>query len=253
MKTIRKRVIGLAALGALCTTAAFYVYGRSVWVPAYQALVGRQTLAQVLAAYGASARARLAPYFEAAGADYPPEQVTLLAIKDTATLELWVGPAERPTLVRRYAIQKLSGTGGPKLREGDRQVPEGLYRVVGLNPDSSYHLSMKLNYPNSFDRANARAEGRDNPGSDIFIHGKAVSIGCLAMGDQAIEELFVLAADAGKDKVRVIIAPTDPRLQALDTGMSPRWVSDLYRQVSREFHKYPLSPPRPSPLAGRGP
>ena len=56
---------------------------------------------------------------------------------------------------------------------------------------------MKLDYPNAFDRLHANAEGRTQPGSNIFIHGKAASIGCLAMGDAAIEELFLLVSDIG--------------------------------------------------------
>ena len=74
-------------------------------------------------------------------------------------------------------------------------MPEGVYRIVALNPNSSYHLSMKLDYPTEFDLSKARAEGRTRPGSDIFIHGKAVSIGCVAVGDDAIEEIFVLVRE----------------------------------------------------------
>ena len=79
-----------------------------------------------------------------------------------------------------------------KLREGDRQVPEGLYRLIGRNPNSNYHLSMKLDYPNSYDPRHAKREGRSNPGSNIFIHGKSLSVGCLAMSGEAIEAFFVL-------------------------------------------------------------
>jgi len=71
--------------------------------------------------------------------------------------------------VADYRITAASGTAGPKLREGDRQVPEGIYRIVGLNPNSRYHLSMKLDYPNAFDRHQAARDGRARPGSDIFI------------------------------------------------------------------------------------
>jgi murein L,D-transpeptidase YafK len=113
-------------------------------------------------------------------------------------------------LIRDYYIQVASGGAGPKLRQGDRQVPEGIYRIVKLDPNSHYHLSMKLNYPNEFDLLHARQDGRKAPGSNILIHGKAVSIGCLAMGDEAIEELFVLTEHVGVEKVKVVIAPHDP-------------------------------------------
>jgi hypothetical protein len=111
-----------------------------------------------------------------------------------------------------------------------------LYRIEGLNPNSTYHLSLKLNYPNDFDLKHAAIEGRSNPGSNIFIHGKAVSIGCLAMGDATIEELFVLAADVGKDNISVGIAPSDPRSTSLSTSAEPEWVSVLYQRLNTHLN-----------------
>lgn len=162
----------------------------------------------------------------------------MLAVKDAATLEVWVGPVAAPTFLRRYTIAALSGGPGPKLREGDRQVPEGFYQIEGLNPNSAYLLSMKLNYPNELDSAHAREEGRSQPGSNIFIHGRAVSIGCLAMGDDAIEELFVLVHDVGSSNVRVVIAPTDPPRSNLDSAAQPVWVAALYGEIERVFKKF---------------
>ncbi|NJN46820.1 MAG: L,D-transpeptidase family protein [Candidatus Competibacteraceae bacterium] len=92
--------------------------------------------------------------------------------------------------IKHYPVLAASGTLGPKLCEGDRQVPEGIYRIKSLNPNSAYHLSLELDYPNAFDLRQAERDGRNNPGSAICIHGKAVSVGCLAMGDTAIEELY---------------------------------------------------------------
>ena len=137
----------------LLAIALFYQYGRSTWVPMYQTVVGQRTVEDVVTEFGPSARQRLRDMFTAADAEFPPKLVTLLAIKDTAQLELWVGPDPSPTYINTYDIQALSGVLGPKLREGDRQVPEGIYEIEGLNPNSSYHLSMKLNYPNDFDFA----------------------------------------------------------------------------------------------------
>ena len=113
--------------------------------------------------------------------------------------------------VRSWPVLTASGGPGPKLREGDRQVPEGVYSVDQLNPNSAYHLSLRLNYPNAFDRAHAATDGRERLGGDIFIHGKDVSIGCLAIGDDAIEELFWLAGTAGKDAFTTVIVPTEGR------------------------------------------
>ncbi len=233
---------GMAVLGA----AAFYNLGRPLWVPAARRLQGRRSVKSVLALYEDSVTARLAPAFAAAGVAFPPGRIALLAMKQERKLELWVQERGQPqdapfTYIRDYDILKASGVAGPKLREGDRQVPEGLYKVEGLNPNSSYHLSMKLNYPNSFDLQHARAEGRTEPGSNIFIHGKAVSVGCLAMGDEAIEELFVLAAKLDRGAVKVVIAPRDPRVRALeaDPQAMPAWTAELYRMILAEFRKYP--------------
>jgi murein L,D-transpeptidase YafK len=98
-------------------------------------------------------------------------------------------------------------------------------------------LSMKINYPNEFDLFHAWEEGRADPGSDIFIHGKAASIGCLAMGDEAIEELFVLTAQVGTENVKVVIAPHDPRVYPLEAVSAelPEWTSALYAIISREI------------------
>jgi len=225
-------------VAVLAAGITMYIYGRSIWVPVVQQMVGKRSVAEVIGQYGDVARARMAPYFDAAGLAYPPEQVVLLALKDSATLELWAVAGATPVFIRRYPIQALSGIAGPKLREGDKQVPEGIYRIIGLNPNSAYHLSMKLDYPNRFDLRHAAAEGRDQPGSDIFIHGKAVSVGCLAMGDETIEELFVLAADVGIEHFSVAIAPTDPRLKQLSTTDGPPWLLDLYTRLKAFFSDF---------------
>jgi len=222
----------------LASVTAIYFYGRSFWVPVYQKITGKKTIAEVVLTYGPDARERLRPYFESSGVSYPPKKVILLGIKSTSQLEMWAEAETGPVFVRSYTIRALSGVSGPKLRQGDRQVPEGLYKIEGLNPNSSYHLSMKLNYPNNFDLKYATEDGRSKPGTNIFIHGKAVSIGCLAMGDTVIEELFVLAADVGSTNIEVAIAPTDPRLMLLSTSIQPNWVSLLYKQLNIHFSKY---------------
>lgn len=222
----------------LVSLALFYQYGRSAWVPMYQQMTDKKTIDEVIAIYGTPARDRLRPYLESAGLADPPARITLLTIKDTKRLELWAELEPKPKLIRSYPILAASGTAGPKLREGDRQVPEGLYAIEGLNPNSAYHLSMKLDYPNAFDRKHALAEGREQPGTNIFIHGKAVSIGCLAIGDPAIEDLFILATDVGIDKITVAIAPTDPRIRPLSTSVKPAWVADLYQQINLYFARY---------------
>jgi murein L,D-transpeptidase YafK len=139
---------------------------------------------------------------------------------------------------------KASGKLGPKLREGDRQVPEGLYRIESLNPNSRFHLSLRVNYPNAFDRDMAAREGRTNLGGDIMIHGSKVSIGCLAMGDTAAEDLFVLAAETGIDNISVILSPLDFRVRDFEGDFStmPHWIPELYKRIRTELRKYAKYP-----------
>ncbi|MGH9464159.1 MAG: L,D-transpeptidase family protein, partial [Thermoanaerobaculia bacterium] len=198
------------------------------------------SVAEVRERLGAAVDARFAPVFARARVPYPPERVWLLAFKQERKLELWAAGGA-PVFIRSYRILAASGRPGPKLREGDLQVPEGIYRVVGLNPASAYHLSLRLDYPNDFDRALARAEGRDNLGGDIFLHGSNVSEGCLAIGDLAIEELFVLADRVGLGNVRVVIAPNDLRRGA-PTGVEqpPAWLPDLYATLRTELARFRL-------------
>jgi len=227
----------IAAL-VLLGLSGFYANGKKIWVPVVKNNRDTLTVADVVTRYGDPARERLIKHFDAAATAYPPGDVTLLAIKDKAMLELWVGSAENPIHIRDFPIKALSGNNGPKLREGDRQVPEGLYKISGLNPNSSYHLSMKLNYPNEFDLLHAHNEGREFPGTNIFIHGEAVSIGCLAMGNEAIEELFVLAADIGRHNINVAIAPSDPRKTALVPIESLPWTAELYTNLTTLFNQF---------------
>jgi murein L,D-transpeptidase YafK len=144
-----------------------------------------------VAAARARCGAKVAQLCASAGVSYPPRELFLRAFKTERELEAWGRSDDGPLrLLATWPVLASSGDPGPKRREGDRQVPEGCYRVAVFNPLSNFHLSLGLDYPNASDlvRSNAAA-----PGSDIYIHGGAVSIGCLALGDDAIEELFLLA------------------------------------------------------------
>jgi hypothetical protein len=202
------------------------------------------TVADRLKQYGESARERLMPYFRRAGIAYPPKHLVLLGLKQEKRLEVYAGEDEANLrFIRAYPIVAASGKLGPKLREGDRQVPEGLYKIESLNPNSLYHLSLRVNYPNDFDRRMARTEGRTNLGGDIMIHGSNGSVGCLAMGDPVSEELFILAAETGIEKIRVILAPVDFRTadMSLSETTSPLWVTTLYDQIRPEVKKLPAN------------
>ena len=199
-----------------------------------------RTVADVVAAYGPAARGRIRPFFAKASVAYPPKEIAILVLKDERRVALWARSQTEWRFIRNYPILAASGHAGPKLREGDRQVPEGVYRIEHLNPNSSYHLSMKVNYPNTFDRQMAARDGRTRLGGDIFIHGKAVSIGCVALGDPAIEEVFTLVAETGHQRVRVIIAPNDLRTEgALVDDEAPLWAGQLYRTIAAALAQFP--------------
>jgi hypothetical protein len=190
-----------------------------------------RTVAGVLADVGPAARVRLRSRLGEAPA-YPPAAVRLVAYKQERELEVWVPRGSRWSRAHTYAILAASGGPGPKLRRGDGQVPEGRYALTGLNPASAYHLSIRVGYPNARDRAWARLDGRTDLGGDIYIHGRAVSIGCLAIGDTAIEELFVLLADVGLSRASLLVAP-DRDLRTAPA--EPAWLRDLYRDLGREL------------------
>lgn len=218
---------------------SFYNYGRSFWYPIALQFMDKRTVAEVIEVYGQKSQEFFTPFFNNAGLSYPPKRLALVAFKDTNTLELWASNEDSNyVFVKSYPIKAASGVPGPKLREGDRQVPEGIYKIIGFNPNSSYHLSMKLDYPNEYDLKHAEAEGRNEPGTNIFIHGRAVSIGCLAMGDPAIEQLFSLVYATGRENTTVLISPTDPSKNKLVVPIgAPKWTSELYRNIERQYEK----------------
>ncbi|MDR2863244.1 MAG: hypothetical protein LBV54_05145 [Puniceicoccales bacterium] len=193
-----------------------------------------------LAQYGEAVRLRLAPTFHQADVAYPASRLTLICLKEEKQVELWAGEAAGPMhYVKTYPVKAASGHAGPKLREGDQQVPEGLYSIESLNPNSRYHLALRVNYPNADDLARARKEGRKNLGGDIMIHGKAVSIGCLAMGDDAAEELFVLAAHTGVKNIRVLLCPCDLRTRNFDAPLNaPAWTTSVYSDLKIALADY---------------
>lgn len=230
----------LAALlcTGFCAAVGFAHHGRAVWHPWWVKVRGSRSVDQVLASLAATSEPGLRKRLREAGFTEWPESLTLVGFKEEKRLEVWATTGSETRRLFEYPVLAASGIAGPKLREGDRQVPEGLYRVVGLNPNSAYHLSMKLDYPNAFDRERGEEDGRDRLGGDIFIHGKASSIGCLAIGDAAIEELFVLVARTGVARTRVLIAPWDflehpERVMAPED--SPDWTAGLYQSIRREL------------------
>lgn len=151
---------------------------------------------------------RLLSAFQEAGVAYPPGEVMLRVFKWEGELELWAGGRrEELKRVRTFTVCGKSGGLGPKRRLGDLQVPEGVYRIDRFNPWSSFHLSLGLSYPNDSDRV---LSDREHPGGDIFIHGGCATIGCVPIGDEGIEELYLAALDArtrGQTAILVHVFP----------------------------------------------
>lgn len=196
------------------------------------------SLETILQQYGKTVRQRFEHRLHAVGHTFPPEGLTFLAFKEEQRLQVYaMETGSQPVLLGEYPFTAMSGVRGPKRREGDRQIPEGMYDVEYLNPNSRYHLSFKISYPNLRDRARAQRAGITQPGSDIFIHGGAESVGCMAIGDEAIEEVFVLLALTGKERARIFIFPNDARRNGHflpdETGADD--VEELYRELHAEL------------------
>lgn len=149
-------------------------------------------------------------------------RIFIRVFKRSEMLEVWAANEGEPmSLLRSYDFAAFSGGLGPKRRQGDRQIPEGIYYIDRFNPASSYHLSLGLNYPNKSDRKRATSQ---DPGGDIFIHGNAVTIGCIPIGDAAIEELYTIAVDAraaGQTHIPVHIFPFHLTDEELKVATSP--------------------------------
>jgi hypothetical protein len=224
---------------------AAVAWGRSDASPDSRRCDVGKTVSDVLKTIGPRAETRLKPYFKDAGMTYPPRQIALIGLKDEMQLELWAENGAGWVHIHTYEILAASGEVGPKQKVGDHQVPEGIYHIALLNPNSRFHLSMKIDYPNDFDLEKAKEDKRTGLGGDIFIHGKAKSIGCIAIGDRAIEELFVLVAETGIRNVTIVIAPNDlrrwkPWLDA--TQKYPSWLPELYDSITQELAKFQEKP-----------
>lgn len=141
--------------------------------------------------------------------DWPAKYVYIRSFKYDSELEVWVKSKldEEFKLFKTYKVCALAGTLGPKRIEGDYQVPEGFYYINEFKPNSTYHLSLGLNYPNAADKILADSI---QPGGDIYIHGSCVTQGCIPITNPQIEELYILTTHArnnGQDFIPVHIFP----------------------------------------------
>ncbi len=140
------------------------------------------------------------------------DPIVIRIYKEDSALEVWKpGKDGRFALFKTYEICKWSGDLGPKIKEGDRQAPEGFYTITPgqMNPNSSYYLSFNLGFPNSYDKAHGRT------GKHLMVHGACSSAGCYAMTDETIAEVYALARDAFRGGQR------DFQVQAYPFRMTP--------------------------------
>jgi len=152
------------------------------------------------------------------------DSVFLRIFKESNELELWMSDGEQYQLFKTYPIYYWSGKLGPKLKEGDKQSPEGFYKVDlnQLNSLSSYHLSFNIGFPNKFDRSLNRT------GSFIMIHGDCVSIGCYAMTNEVIEEIYILVEAAIRNTgqpLNIHAFPFRMTSQKMEENLSSKWIS----------------------------
>jgi murein L,D-transpeptidase YafK len=189
----------------------------------------------------------VARLFTKAGVSWPPGELYVRAFKQERELEVWAGAkGERLRKVKTFPFCAASGDVGPKRREGDEQVPEGFYTLDQFNPRSQFQLSMRVSYPNEADRH----LGQRPLGGAIYVHGNCMSIGCIAIQDGPIEELYLMVLAARgrmKRDVPIHIFPrrldarglaalekhprATPRLVAFWRGLEPGW--SLFEETRR--------------------
>jgi murein L,D-transpeptidase YafK len=181
---------------------------------------------------------------EAAGFTWPLKQMYVRSFKFDSQLEVWARNSDKEQfkLFKTYKVCALAGSLGPKRMEGDYQVPEGFYYINQFNPKSSFHLSLGLNYPNASDKI---LSDSISPGSDIFIHGKCVTTGCIPILDNQIEELYIMAAHAksqGQDFIPVHIFPVrynNPRsVEALNKTLKENTELTQFANRLKEVYEY---------------
>jgi len=242
----------LALLSLLLT--AFYFFGKDIWYPYYQKYSLSKNIEPLaekiiepcepctLSHVQPSSKKRLTyiervkkHLFDANFILYP-KKLTLIGLKHEQLLEVWGEYHGEQRHITTYPFTAYSGHLGPKFREGDRQIPEGIYRIGYLNPNSKFHLSININYPNAFDKKMAKKEKRRNLGSAIMIHGSDKTVGCIPIGDDKIEELYHLVDKVGIKNTKIILAPIDFRYRNVKVGKSKHpWVKELYAFIKSEM------------------
>lgn len=236
---MRKKILWLVLL-VVVSLNVLYHFGRPLWRPYYLKWTGKDTVADILSRYEDQVNQRLSQDLKRLGVEGYPDRLMIIAIKESQQLEMWGEYEGSFRLIKIYPFTGFCGVLGPKLERGDGQIPEGLYGIEYLNPNSRFHLSMKITYPNQFDREMGENDGRSDLGDDIMIHGKTATIGCIPIGDEGIEEVFIWVARVGREKTGVMISPVDFRQEG---HQSPTidgvdWEPGLYREIRAGLLKF---------------
>ena len=251
-------------LGAI---ALFYLYGRNIWIPYYQKYCVTQTVQVVTKECQPcptlecnqtepkivekecptcpepeilTPKQKLFRHLADSNFIRYPKKLTLIGLKYERSLEVWGEDKGKQYLIATYPFTAFSGILGPKFKEGDRQIPEGIYGISYLNPNSKFHLSMRIDYPNTFDKKMAKKEHRTNLGGDIMIHGSNRTVGCIPIGDENIEQLYFLAEKVGIKNIKVILAPVDFRKMDVNITKANKhpWLRELYKTIKEEMKPY---------------
>jgi murein L,D-transpeptidase YafK len=183
-------------------------------------------------AYDASAEEELERRLAARGMELG-DPILIRIFKVEAEVELWMQVGQRFELFTTYPICNWSGTLGPKLSEGDKQSPEGLYAIGSrqLRRSVRWRRSLDIGFPNTFDRAFRRT------GSDVLLHGGCTSTGCFAMTDQVIEEIFQLSRAAlshGQKRIHVHAFPFRMTTKNLAAHASSEW-EDFWANLKEAY------------------
>lgn len=197
----------------------------------------QETTTSILEKHEDNVKSRLNDNLQKSGFSDFPTKLLIIGFKQEQRLEVF---GKKDTIwhhIKNYSFTGFSGKLGPKIQEGDEQIPEGLYQIAHLNPNSSYHLSMKVNYPNDFDKEKGEIDSTLRLGNDIFIHGSNLTVGCIPIGNEAIEELFVMTKKAFNHKIEVILCPYDlrknnkfPIIEEVD------WENELYQKIEKRLN-----------------
>lgn len=260
--------IAIFILVFLIGVALFYIFGRSIWSPYYEKLYierdvkpikcieckecvecKRKHLDTNISGWSPtpysipkeklSTKQRLNRHLGNGGFVFFPKKLTLIGLKHERQLEVWGELNGKWAMIGIYPFTGFSGRLGPKIEEGDRQIPEGIYKITHLNPNSKFHLSLRVNYPNAFDKKIAKQEKRTGLGGDIMIHGSNVTIGCVPIGDESIEELYMLVQKVGMSNIKLILAPVDFRKMNVNIKEDKHpWLRELYDEITKEMKHF---------------